>query len=540
MKSPIIKRIIVFGVLNGILSLALATIGFGIFEFYKIKNELISRVDSQMDMLAYNLEPTLVFDDSEAATKILKSLQDDPSTIRAVVYSVAGKEFASFKRSDRPADLKRSKFIQYNHKNIGYIDIESVYVGLMERFLMYAMISLLIILITMPISYFVSAPIRKQVYAAVIQLEKQSDRLRLLADQVLNTEQKERKRIAALVHDHLQQILVAIKLQVSQSMKAIENKQYDKASDSLQRGEKFLSGAILAAKSLTVELRPPVLYEDGLGAAFQWLSKKFKEEHDLQVVTYLEEIPPNLPDSLKIMLYESVKELLFNVVKYSGVDKAELFMQYTKGLIKITVKDKGRGFDATQVEKVSSEKGFGLFSIRERLKILKGSLKIDSTPWDGTTLEITIPVNVEIESPSDLGIPVIEEESGDDGNKNRHIRVLLVDDHALVREGIANILKENSLIKVVAQAENGMEAIEKVENYRPEVVVMDINMPKLNGIEATRIIKKKYPYIDIIGLSVQDERDVSDSFIKAGASTLINKAGDPQELIKAILVCVGK
>ena len=64
---------------------------------------------------------------------------------------------------------------------------------------------------------------------------------------------------------------------------------------------------------------------------------------------------------------------------------------------------------------------------------------------------------------------------------------------------------------------------------------MDINMPKLNGIEATRIIKNSYANIHVIGLSVQDERDVAESMKKAGAVTLINKAGDPQDLVDAIL-----
>ena len=64
---------------------------------------------------------------------------------------------------------------------------------------------------------------------------------------------------------------------------------------------------------------------------------------------------------------------------------------------------------------------------------------------------------------------------------------------------------------------------------------MDINMPKMNGIEATRAIKAKFPQIQIIGLSVQDENDVAESMKKAGAATLLNKAGDPQDLVQAIV-----
>jgi len=110
----------------------------------------------------------------------------------------------------------------------------------------------------------------------------------------------------------------------------------------------------------------------------------------------------------------------------------------------------------------------------------------------------------------------------------------------MVREGIANLLNEQLAFDVVAQAENGLEALKKTETYLPDVVIMDINMPKLNGIEATRLIKNKFANIDVIGLSVQDEENVRDSMKKAGAMTLINKAGDPQQLIQTILNCVEK
>ena len=114
---------------------------------------------------------------------------------------------------------------------------------------------------------------------------------------------------------------------------------------------------------------------------------------------------------------------------------------------------------------------------------------------------------------------------------------MLVDDHKIVREGIANILKENLLFNVVAQAENGLEAVEKAERFRPDVIIMDVNMPKLNGIEATRAIKNKSPDAHIIGLSVQDEDHIAESMKKAGAIALLNKGGDPQELIRMIMAC---
>ena len=117
------------------------------------------------------------------------------------------------------------------------------------------------------------------------------------------------------------------------------------------------------------------------------------------------------------------------------------------------------------------------------------------------------------------------------------IKVAVADDHKIFREGIINLLSDCPDIEVVAQAGNGEEAIEMAKKYNPDVIIMDINMPRLNGIEATRAIKSKFPNIEIIGLSVQSEEDVTESMKKAGARILLNKAGDPGELVQMILNC---
>jgi len=534
--SPIIKQIVLFGILSAIISLMLACFGFGIYEFYKIKNEFIIKTNSQLDILAYSLQSTLLFDDKEAANRILLALRDDRSVNRVRVFRANGREFTSFIHVNKDGDIKLVKDITYDHIPIGRLEIEAVYLGIKDEYITFLGISLLIIILSIPASYFISEPIRKQVSLGVSQLEKQSNRLRKLADQVVSTEQQERKRIAAIIHDHLQQILVAGKLQVSLVLREMKKKEYDRAAISLLRLEEFLDEATRAAKTLTVELRPPVLYEDGLAAAFQWLAKKFKHDHDLEVSLELDEIPHSaLTDNLKIMTFESVKELLFNVVKYSGIHEAELSLKYAPGYIVVRVKDNGYGFDISHMGNRSSDKGFGLFSIRERLRLLNGDLKIDSQPGKGTTIEMTIPVKQVVNQSQVLAQVSTENNTIDRRKKSKTIKVLLVDDHKVVREGLANLLNENAAFEVVAQAENGEEAVAKAGIFLPDVVIMDINMPKLNGIEATRAIKNKFSNIKVIGLSVQNEDDVTESMKKAGAVALLNKAGDPKELMQLIL-----
>ncbi len=534
MQSPIVKRILMFGIMSASISLILACLGFGIVEFYKIKGENEVKVNSQMDILAYNLQTPLLFDDREAATKTLLYLKNDKSINNALLYKADGSVFASYIKTHSVGNVSFTKLINYDGKLIGYLEIQSVYLGIKEKYIAYSLISIIIFLISIVVSFIISIPIRNQVSKGVVQLENQSNRLRLLADQVAATEQSERKRIAAIIHDHLQQLLVAGKLQLGLAMRELNKEQYDKTRESLGRVDNFLNEATRAAKTLTVELRPPVLYEDGLEAAFQWLANKFKNDHNLEIVLHFQEMPRSLSDTLKIMIFESVKELLFNIVKYAGVNTADLYLKYEKGIITVLVKDQGCGFNPHHIERTASDKGFGLFSIRERLRLLNGELKITSQEEHGTEVEIQIPVITvdnewknETEPLKDIQ-PLLSE-------VDKKIKILLADDHTIVREGIANLLKENPSFNVIAQAENGREAVEKAELFHPDVIIMDINMPKLNGIEATREIKNKFPHIEIIGLSVQDESDIVDSMKKAGAVTLLNKAGDPQELIQTIL-----
>ena len=103
------------------------------------------------------------------------------------------------------------------------------------------------------------------------------------------------------------------------------------------------------------------------------------------------------------------------------------------------------------------------------------------------------------------------------------IRVLLVDDHAMVRETLRSVLEGYPNLAVVGEASNGEEAVQLVHELTPSVVVMDINMPKLNGIDATMRIKKSYPQVVIVGLSVSATDTHRREMQGAGATALISK-----------------
>lgn len=117
----------------------------------------------------------------------------------------------------------------------------------------------------------------------------------------------------------------------------------------------------------------------------------------------------------------------------------------------------------------------------------------------------------------------------------KKIKVLIADDHQLFREGLVTLLTDSNQIEVVGQAENGSEAIDKAFKLKPDIIIMDIGMPTLNGIEATKIIKKNQSEVKIIALSMHAEKTYIKRMLEAGAKGYVQKNCAIQKLIEGII-----
>ncbi len=122
--------------------------------------------------------------------------------------------------------------------------------------------------------------------------------------------------------------------------------------------------------------------------------------------------------------------------------------------------------------------------------------------------------------------------------QRRRPRVLLADDHVVMREGLARLLGQEPDIEIVGQAADGQEAVALAARLAPDVVLMDMSMPRLNGVEATRAIRNDYPEVRVIGLSMFEESDRAEALRHAGAAAYLTKSGPPQNLIATIRACM--
>ena len=119
-------------------------------------------------------------------------------------------------------------------------------------------------------------------------------------------------------------------------------------------------------------------------------------------------------------------------------------------------------------------------------------------------------------------------------HRSSTIRILLVDDHTVLRQGMRTVLEQQTGLEVVGEAGDGKAAIESVRHSRPDVVLMDINMPTMSGIDATRAIKADYPNTIIIGLSMHEDPTMVRAMLEAGAAEYVTKGGSFEDLLRAI------
>jgi PAS domain S-box-containing protein len=361
--------------------------------------------------------------------------------------------------------------------------------------------------------------------------ESRARQLQTLVSELTLAEQRERKRLAQILHDDLQQLLVAAKMNIEILSAQIGTQQQPAAERILN----LIIQSIQTSRSLTAELSPPVLQQGSLSAALEWLCRCMQENHRLSVELKTDPgLDPQLED-ITVFLFQCIRELLFNAVKHAGVKAARVEMSLDgKGRLRVAVSDEGAGFDPKTIwEKAQAGTGFGLFSIRERLALLGGSLAVESSPGNGATFSLIVPLET-TRARDERRIGKIITQNQKPKVSGGALQILLVDDHTVVRQGLSTILKLQADVEVVGEAADGEEAVEKARRLQPDVILMDISLPKMDGLEATRIIHSEFPDIRIIGFSMHDNQDQAARMLAAGASAYCTKDGATDRLLSEI------
>lgn len=365
------------------------------------------------------------------------------------------------------------------------------------------------------------------------ELTRNQERLRAMASDLTLTEQRERRRLATDLHDYLAQLLVVCRLKLGQGQSFTDTESLVKV---IQEADALLDQSLTYTRTLVSQLSPTCLYEFGLYAALVWLGTEMGKQ-GLTVKINGGNLSLILPENQAVLIFQSVRELLYNVLKHSGVNEVMVNLSIQPdNHLHIEVEDFGRGFHESHEDRnEQSPTNFGLFSIRERLDALGGKMVLKSALQKGTHVLLRIPVDnalkeLQPQVANPVPIPAdMKTQSFRSGSEK--IRILLADDHKMVREGFCHILNSQLDFEVVGEAEDGKQAITLCESLRPDVVVMDLHMPNMDGLEAIRRIKENIPETVIIGLSVYDTPDVTRWFQEAGAEAFVTKGGPAESLV---------
>jgi PAS domain S-box-containing protein len=210
-------------------------------------------------------------------------------------------------------------------------------------------------------------------------------RLRQLTLELSQAEDRERQRIADILHEEVQQTLAAAKFHLN--LLTSEPRSAEESRELVEQIKNMLRDAIERSRNLSHELSP-ALYQVELLEILNWLARHMREKHGLTVHVEAHGPVDSPPEPLKAFLYKVAQELLFNVVKHAGVTEAQIRVRrWGRGLY-LSIVDRGRGFDPQSLERSA---GSGLLSIRERVQLLGGRMKIKSTPGAGSRFLIAVP-----------------------------------------------------------------------------------------------------------------------------------------------------
>lgn len=222
-----------------------------------------------------------------------------------------------------------------------------------------------------------------------LQLQKKTQELEKLNVQMSKIEERERRRLASMLHDHVAQNLALANIQLGKLISAIEGEGQETALKIRQ----IVRQTIQDLRHFVIELSPPILYELGLNAAIQWHCDFLQSQFPIRCEYHQQGEQSRLDQALEVVLFQALRELLWNTMKHSQGSQAFVHFQIEPDYVELETRDNGVGFSIENRVKPHQCPGqFGLFSIQQRLKAHDGQVIIDSSPGQGTRVILRVPL----------------------------------------------------------------------------------------------------------------------------------------------------
>ncbi|MGN4255880.1 response regulator [Bacillus cereus group sp. MYBKT14-1] len=314
---------------------------------------------------------------------------------------------------------------------------------------------------------------------------------------------EERDRLSKDLHDTMGHSYTSIIMGMETLRMELKSKEGEQQLDSL------LQLARNSMEEVRLYLHQLDLSQESLPLAttLQQLTEEFKKHAKVNVRTRIIGEEYMVSKQSKMTLYRSLQESLTNAVRHGHSTEIIVSLHFEPQQIRLDVQDNGCGVEEWK-------DGFGLTAMKERVSQSQGRVIVYSKKGEGTLISCVLPKQVQL--------------------ANEQIRLCIVDDHSFIRESLHTILGGLEDLQVVGMAEDGERALELCERLKPDVVLMDLEMPNLDGIHATKMIKKKWPDIRVLILSTFQNTERAKEIIRNGADGYVLKSIDSRELAESI------
>ena len=350
--------------------------------------------------------------------------------------------------------------------------------------------------------------LERQTQSRYTQLGQSRLELQQLSARLVDAQETERRSISRELHDEIGQALGALLVDLGRLSTALSDDRPEVKAQ-VENMKSATERTFQAVRNIALLLRPSMLDDLGLVAALEWQGREVSRRSEIEVEVQSENVSDDLPDEYRICIYRMVQEALSNAVRHSGAKNAKVIVRQSPS------KHHGAGQRRRPRLRSAADARTGIAGHGRAREAAGRNIVGGVQPGPG--------------SHRDGGTPFAAEAA-----VMRKIRVLLADDHTLIRAGLRMVVDAQPDLTVVGEADDGRAAVAMAESLKPDVVVMDIGMPSLNGIEACRKIREILPDTQVVMLSMHSDEGYVLRALKAGAKAYLLKDSAEADLARAI------
>ncbi len=340
---------------------------------------------------------------------------------------------------------------------------------------------------------------------------------------LVSAQEEVRKDVAQQLHGPVQNRLLVVQYQLNDAIDALKEGKPG-ATEAVQKSVALLDEIVTRDLRAAMQRLHPSLIRINLLVALQEMAQRFQnnfrvEVRGIETTGRAQELwRTGLPERLRLAIYRVTEEALTNVLKHSGATEASVVLDNPRGGgVTVTISDNGRGFDTAAMKP-----GFGTLSMRDYCGAEGGTLTMESRPGQGSAVVARFPKPADARAVPD-SLPETARPHGARGSATKVTTILLVDDQPDFCAYLLGMLKPHSDLRVVGVGYNGEEAVRLAKEHQPDAVLMDVEMPRMDGVKASREIRAALAETKVILMSARHEREFLEAAKAAGALDFIPK-----------------